>query len=73
MFPGYLSNKESACHAGDAGDMGLIPELGRYLGEGNGNQFQCSCLENPRDRGTLQGYSLCGCKRVGRDLAIEQH
>ena len=21
------------------------------LGEGNGNPFQCSCLENPRDRG----------------------
>ena len=22
-----------------------------YLGEGNGNPLQCSCLENPRDRG----------------------
>ena len=22
-----------------------------YIGEGNGNQLQCSCLENPRDRG----------------------
>ena len=22
------------------------------IGEGNGNPFQCSCLENPRDRGT---------------------
>ena len=22
------------------------------IGEGNGNQLQCSCLENPRDRGT---------------------
>ena len=21
------------------------------IGEGNGNQFQCSCLENPRDGG----------------------
>ena len=21
------------------------------IGEGNGNPFQCSCLENPRDRG----------------------
>ena len=21
------------------------------LGEGNGNPLQCSCLENPRDRG----------------------
>ena len=22
------------------------------IGEGNGNPLQCSCLENPRDRGT---------------------
>ena len=57
----------------NAGDMGSIPELGRSLGEGNDNPFQCSCLENPRDSGTLQGYSLCGCKRVGHDLATEQH
>ena len=25
-----------------------------YIGEGNGNPFQCSCLENPIDRGTWQ-------------------
>ena len=25
--------------------------LGVYSGEGNGNPLQCSCLENPRDRG----------------------
>ena len=30
--------------------MGLIPELGRSPGEGNGNPLQYSCLENPRDR-----------------------
>ena len=23
----------------------------RWCGEGNGNPLQCSCLENPRDRG----------------------
>ena len=32
--------------------MGLIPELGRSLEEGNGNPFQYSCLGNPMDRGT---------------------
>ena len=36
------------------GDMGLIPELGRSLGEGNGNSLQCSCLENSMDRGAWQ-------------------
>ena len=35
----------------NAGDPGLIPGLGRSLGEGNGNPFQYSCLENPMDRG----------------------
>ena len=33
------------------GDMGLIPESGRSLGKGNGNQRQYSCLGNPVDRG----------------------
>ena len=41
----------------NAGDPGLIPGLGRSLGEGNGNPFQYSCLENPMDRRSLVGYS----------------
>ena len=32
-------------------DPGWIHGLGRSLGEGNGNPLQCSCLENPMDRG----------------------
>ena len=43
-----------ACHAGDAGDEGLIPGLGRSPGGGNVNPFQCSCWENPTDRGAWQ-------------------
>ena len=38
--------------AGDAGDVGLIPGLGRFPRERNGNPLQYSCLENPMDRGT---------------------
>ena len=37
--------------AGDTGDEGSILGLGRSPGEGNGNPLQCSCLENPMDRG----------------------
>ena len=44
--------KKLPANAGDAGDMGLIPELGRSPGGGNGNPLQYSCLENPMDRGT---------------------
>ena len=48
------SGKESACLAGDTGDVGSIPGLGRSHGEGNGNLLQDSCLENPMDRGAWQ-------------------
>ena len=34
-----------------AGNMDSIPESGRSSGEGNGNPFQYSCLENSMDRG----------------------
>ena len=34
-----------------AGDVGLIFELGRSPGGGNGYPVQCSCLENSMDRG----------------------
>ena len=37
-----------------ARDMGLIPGLGRSLGEGNGNPLQYSCLGNPTDRAACQ-------------------
>ena len=47
----WLSNKESACNAGDAGDLGSIPGLGRSPVRGLGNPLQYSCLENPMDRG----------------------
>ena len=47
-FPGGSDGKESACNAGD---QGLIPGLGRFPGEGNGNPLQYSCLENSMDRG----------------------
>ena len=36
------------------GDPGLIPGLGRSLGEGNGNPLQYSCQWNPRDKGAWQ-------------------
>ena len=49
--PGGSDGKESAC---DVGDLGSIPGSGRSPGEGNGNPFQYSCLENPMDRGVCQ-------------------
>ena len=46
------------------GDMGLIPGLGRSLGEGNDNPLQYSYLENPMNRGawcaTVMGSQIVG-------------
>ena len=39
---------------GDKRDMGLIPELGRSPGEGNGNPLSVICLGNHMDRGAWQ-------------------
>ena len=42
--------KNLPTNTGDSRDSGLIPESGRSPGEGSGNPFQHSCLENPMDR-----------------------
>ena len=49
-FPCGSNCKESPCNAGN---LGLIPGLGRSPGGGHGNPLQCSCLENPMDRGAI--------------------
>ena len=53
-FAGGSDDKESACNAGD---LGLIPGLGRFPGGGHGNPLQYSCLENPPEQRSLVGYS----------------
>ena len=45
-FPHNSVGKESACNAGD---LGLIPELGRSPGKGKGYPLQYSGLENSMD------------------------
>ena len=47
------------------GDLGLIPGLGRYPGEGNGYPSQYSGLQNLMDRGAWQAtYSPWGHKEL---------
>ena len=50
MASQVISGKESACNAGD---MGLIPGLGRSPRGGNGDPLQYFCLGNPMNRGVL--------------------
>ena len=47
-FPDRSAGKESTCNAGD---LHLLPGLGRSLEEGKGYPLQYSGLENPVDRG----------------------
>ena len=63
-LPLWLSGKESACNAGNAGDEGLIPGSGRSPGEGNSYPFQYSCLESPMDRGAWWGIVHGGFKEL---------
>ena len=48
---GFPSDEVPKNSPANAGDMGSVPGLERFLGVGNGNPLQYSCLENPRDRG----------------------
>ena len=70
VFPGGSEGKESTCNAGDSGS---IPGLGRSAGEGNGNPFQYSCLENSMDRGAWQAIVHADTKsrtRLSRTLTF---
>ena len=50
-LPSVSDGKESACNAGD---LGLIPRLGKFPGVGDDNRLQYSCLENSIGRGSLR-------------------
>ena len=65
-LPRWLNWKNPLASAGDTGDMGLIPGLGRSPGVGNGNLLQYSCLENSIDRGAGGLYTM-GSRRVRHD------
>ena len=53
-FPCGSAGKETAC---SAGDLGLIPELGRSPGEGKGYPLQYSGLENSIVHGVAKNQS----------------
>ena len=47
-----------------AGEVGLIPGLGRSPGEVHGNPLQYSCLENPMARGAWWEDEMVGWRRM---------
>ena len=71
-LPWWPSGKESACNAGD---LGLIPWLGRFPGGGHGKTLQYSYLENPHRQRIPVGYSPWGCTEsdTTEQQSIAQH
>ena len=62
----WLSGSVVRNRPANAGDVGLIPGLGRSPGGGNGNLFQYSCLGNPMHRGAWRA-TVHGLQRVRHD------
>ena len=63
-------------NAGDVRDVSSLPGSGRFPGDRHGNSLQCSCLENPMDRGARWAL-VCGVtnswtwlKRLGTYMTI---
>ena len=65
-FPGGSDGKVSVYNVRD---LGSIPGLGGFPGEGNGNPLQYSCLENPINGGAWRRLLSMGSQRVGNDWA----
>ena len=66
-----VGSSEVKASASNVGDLGLIPGSGRSPGEGNGNPLQCSCLENPINRGAWQATVHGVAKSLVHNLATE--
>ena len=62
VFPGDSASKE---FVDNAGDLGLIPGLGRSPGEGNVNPLPIFLLGKSHGQRSLVGYSSWDHKRVG--------
>ena len=54
----------------NAGDVSLIPGSESSPGEGNGNPFQYSCLDNPMDKGAWWA-TVHMVTRVGHNLVTK--
>ena len=70
--------KNLAANAGHVRDVGSVPEWGSSSGGGRDYSVQCSCLENPMDRGAWQAtvhgvtQSQTRLKQLGTHTAISR-
>ena len=72
MFSGGSAIKEFTCNAGD---VRLIPGLGRSPEGRHGSPLQYSCLENPMDRGAWEAivHGITKSQTLLKRLSTAQH
>ena len=63
--------KESACNAGDAGDTGLMPGLGKSPRGGHGKPTPIFLPGESHGERKLEGSSPQGCKKSDTTKATE--
>ena len=63
-FPGGTVVKNLPANAGDARDTGSILGSGRSAKGRHDNLLQYTCLENPHEERSLEGYSPWGHKEL---------
>ena len=67
LISGSSGGSDSKASVYNVRDLGSIPGLGRFPGEGNDNPLQYSCLENPMDGGAWCRLPSMGSQRVGHN------
>ena len=72
-FPGGASGKEPAWQCRRLKRLCPIPGWGRSPGGGHGNPLQCSCLENPMDRGARWAIQPMWPQRGGHNWSRLAH
>ena len=65
-LPSGTMAKNLSASAGDIRDVHSIPGSGRSPAGGRGSPLQCSCLENPMDRGAWWA-TVIGSRGIGQD------
>ena len=56
-----------------AGDVGWIPGLRKFTGDGSGDLFHCSYLGNPMDRGAWQATAHGITKEFNRAYRLNNN
>ena len=71
-LPSGTMAKNLSASAGDIRDVHSIPGSGRSPAGGRGSPLQCSCLENPMDRGAWRA-TVIGSRGIGQDWSDLAH